>query len=124
MIFATSIHCMDGRVQLPINKYMQKKYNVRYLDAITEPGPNKILAEMADDRLVQSIKNRVDISVHKHGSACIAVSGHADCAGNPADKKTQLKQIDQCADHLKRWYPDPVQIIKLWLDENFKVYEL
>lgn len=124
MTFATSIHCMDGRVQLPIIQYMQDKYNVKYLDAITEPGPNKLLADMDNIQLVDSIKARVDISVHKHGSQLIAISGHADCAGNPTEKEVQLKQIEKCIDHLRKWYPKPVQLIKLWLDEKFIVYEL
>ncbi len=124
MTFATSIHCMDGRVQLPIIHYMQEKYKVKYLDVITEPGPNKILSETRDEQLVQSIKNRIDISVHKHGSALIAISGRADCAGNPADKNTQLKQIEKCVSILKQWYTSSVQIISLWIDENFKVHAL
>ena len=43
--FATAISCMDGRVQDPISRYIKEKFNVDYVDTITEPGPNKIIAE-------------------------------------------------------------------------------
>lgn len=36
---------MDGRVQLPVIKYLQDRFKVQYVDTITEPGPNLILAE-------------------------------------------------------------------------------
>ena len=39
MSFATSIHCMDGRIQEPIIQYIKTKYDVQYVDVITEPGP-------------------------------------------------------------------------------------
>ncbi len=57
MSFCTTINCMDGRVQLPVIKYLQKHFNVDYVDSITEPGPNLILAKQTNfniDGLVKS----------------------------------------------------------------------
>ena len=45
MKFYTVINCMDGRVQLPVIKYLQKRFNVEYVDSITEAGPNLVLSE-------------------------------------------------------------------------------
>ena len=42
MIFFTTIKCKDGRVQLPVISYLQKRFNVQYVDSITEPGPNQM----------------------------------------------------------------------------------
>lgn len=43
MSFCTVINCIDGRVQMPVNQYMQQRFKVKYVDTITEPGPNLIL---------------------------------------------------------------------------------
>jgi hypothetical protein len=45
MHFCTVINCMDGRVQLPVNKYLQKRFNVAYVDSITEAGPVRIISD-------------------------------------------------------------------------------
>jgi hypothetical protein len=119
-LFCASIHCMDGRVQLPIINFIQQNYGYKYVDCITEPGPNKILAEGAENPLTESILNRLSISVNKHKGDLIFVSGHYDCAGNPTEKETQLAQIEKSVVFLKGHYPD-VEIVKLWIDENWKV---
>ena len=70
-IFCTAINCMDGRVQLPVIKFLMEEMKADYVDNITEPGPIKILAERGER--VSAIRDRVDISVKKHGSRYIAV---------------------------------------------------
>ena len=87
MTFCTSIHCIDGRIQEPIIKYLKDNYNITYVDAITEPGSCKILAENKNKISVNSITEKIKISINKHGSKLIAISGHYDCAGNPHDEK-------------------------------------
>jgi hypothetical protein len=121
--FTTAINCMDGRIQIPTNEWMRKKFNVEYVDTITEPGPIKILAENKDTFYVESIKRRVSISVNKHGSRIIAVLGHHDCAGNPVDKAAQVLQIKDSLKVLDSW-GFPVRTIGLWVDENWKVSEV
>ncbi|MCK4433251.1 MAG: hypothetical protein KAV48_04880, partial [Methanomicrobia archaeon] len=56
--FATAINCMDGRVQIPVIEWLKRKYSASYVDMITEPGPNKILAESKDDPVIETIKRR------------------------------------------------------------------
>jgi hypothetical protein len=114
--FATAINCMDGRTQIPVIKWLKKEYNIDYVDMITEPGPNKILAENTDKALVESIKRRVDISVNKHHSRIIAIIGHHDCAGNPTDKETQLHQINSAIKNIKKWGYN-TEVVGLWVDE-------
>jgi hypothetical protein len=119
-IFVTAINCMDGRMQLPINEFMKQKYNADFVDTITEPGPNKILAENLDVQIVASIRRRADISVEKHGSKVVAIVGHFDCGGNPVSKETQMNQLDDAVRIVESWDFD-VEIIKLWVDENWCV---
>lgn len=118
VIFATAINCMDGRVQIPINEWMINRFHVDYIDTITEPGPDKILAE-CDTPLVESIKNRVKISVEKHGSKVVVITGHADCAGNPASKEEHFEHIKKAMKEIAGWNL-PVSICGVWMDTDWK----
>jgi len=123
MRFCTVINCMDGRVQLPIINYMRKRFNTDYVDTITEPGPVKILAEKQPNELVDSILKCLDVSVQKHNSIGIGVVGHIDCAGNPAPRSEQIGQICHAINFLRQRY-DHIEIIGLWIGENWKVCEI
>jgi carbonic anhydrase len=118
-IFATAINCMDGRVQKPVADYIQNTFSVDYVDMITEPGPNKILADNADNAIIQSIKKRVEISVLKHNSKIIAIVGHADCAGNPESEAIQKEHLHEAMQVVRSWGLPVSEIIGLWLDTDF-----
>ncbi|APF20807.1 hypothetical protein Calab_1082 [Caldithrix abyssi DSM 13497] len=123
MRFCTVINCMDGRVQLPVIQYLQNRFNCEYVDVISEPGPNRILAEQTDSTLIASILSRLTISVDKHQSRQIAVVGHHDCAGNPVSKETQLEHLHKAVQFIARRYPEHT-VIGLWVDENWRVEEV
>ena len=120
MTFCTSIHCMDGRIQEPIIKYLKEIHNAACVDTITEPGPCKILAENKDKVSVGSIIKRCEISIEKHGSKLIAISGHHDCAGNPCNEEIQKEQIKNSIAFLKKRYPE-MKIIGLWIDKEWDI---
>ena len=121
--FVTAINCMDGRVQLPVIDWMKKQYAADFVDMITEPGPNKILAEKKPGSCIDSIKKRVEISVLKHASKIIAITGHYDCAGNPVEKETQLLQISTSVKTIKSWGFDAL-VIGLWVDDHWTVHKI
>ncbi len=123
MRFCTVINCMDGRVQVPVLKYLQERFDAEYVDSITEPGPNLILAENTDQATVQSILGRLKISIEQHGSKGIAIVAHYDCAGNPASKDEQIKHIARAIQFIEKYY-DGVKIIGLWVNESWQVEEL
>jgi carbonic anhydrase len=114
---------MDGRTQLPVNAWMRERFGAEFVDTITEPGPNGILAVRADSAAVESILARVRISVEGHGSSAVAVVGHHDCAGNPADETTQLAQVRDAVAVIGEQFPG-VEVIGLWVDEDWQVEEL
>ncbi len=114
---------MVGRVQLPVIHYLKEQYQADYVDSITEPGPNRILAQGDNHEIIENILLRVDISVKKHKSGAIAVVGHHDCAGNPVTKEIQIKQILQAIKFLRNRYPI-IEIIGLWIDENWTIHLL
>ena len=114
---------MDGRVQLPVIEYLIKRFNVEYVDVISEPGPNLILAKQTNFNLVESIFERLKISVNKHNSVGIAIVGHHDCAGNPSSKEEQITHLRNALECVRERY-SRVEVICLWVDEEWKVHEL
>ena len=122
-VFGTVINCMDGRVQLPVNDWLKKHYNLDFIDTITEPGPELALAENTDNSTIHSIRKKVEISVSRHKSNLIAIAGHMDCAGNPADSRTKQEQIAKAIRTVQAWNYD-VQIIGLFVDEDWEVRQI
>ena len=123
MNFCTVINCMDGRVQLPVIKYLQKRFDAEHVDSITEPGPNLILAKQSNVDIVESVFNRLKISVEKHASVGIAVAAHYDCAGNSATEQEQTEHTLDAIKCIKLRYPD-IETIGLWVNENCQVSEI
>ncbi len=123
MNFATAINCMDGRVQLPVIKWISERYDVDYVDMVTEAGPVKVLADNGDAVLQESIRKRVEISVNKHRSKIVALVAHFDCAGNPVEKDIQIGQIKKSFETVRSWGFE-VEIIGLWVDENWEVHQV
>ncbi len=121
--FATAINCMDGRTQVPVTEFLKKKYGVDYVDAITEPGPDGILAANQDKATIESIKKRVGISTGKHHSKHIAIVGHDDCAGNPVNEDTHLAHIRSAVKAVKSWGVT-AEVIGLWVNDKWKVSEV
>ncbi|HDP36071.1 MAG TPA: hypothetical protein ENN29_13295 [Candidatus Hydrogenedentes bacterium] len=120
--FAGAVNCMDGRTQEPVINYLKETLGVDYVDAITEPGPIKLLAENTDPR-VETIKTRCDISLRKHHAVAFAVVSHYDCAGNPVEKEEQMQQLEASIKLLRSWYPE-VAIYGLWVDDAWSVTEV
>ncbi|MFC1948110.1 carbonic anhydrase [Chloroflexota bacterium] len=121
--FGTVINCMDGRVQVPVIDLLKKNYNLDYIDTVTEPGPELVLAENSDNFTIQSIKRKVEISVSRHNSTLIAVAGHMDCAGNPADSRTKQEQITKAIGTVRSWKYG-VRLVGLFVDEDWEVRQI
>ena len=91
--FFTRVGCMDGRVQIPLRIYGQKKFNAEYPDTITEAGIVGILANNPSPEFLALLKSKLDISIDKHHSQGILVNGHQECAGNPVDDSRHIDDI-------------------------------
>ena len=115
--FATSVTCMDGRIQLPLAKWIKENYSVDYVDAITEPGVDKKVAENSD---LESIKHKIGISINAHKSELIVVSGHYDCAGNPVSKEVHISQIKTDVESISSWGLD-AKVVGVWVDDSWNI---
>ncbi len=120
--FATAINCMDGRVQIPVIDYIKNNFGVNFVDMITGPGINYLLA-VGEQATMESVKKCIEISVNYHNSKLIAIIGHHDCAGNPTNKDNQINHIRTAIDKVSSWGFD-AKIIGLWVDENWEVCEV
>lgn len=103
-----------------MNEYLRQLLDVDYVDTITEPGPVRIMAEEPDSPATQSILARVEISVKKHGSQCIAIVAHHDCAGNPVPEQRQKAQSVAAGEFLRARYPT-AQTLALRVDATWTV---
>jgi len=115
--FATSVSCMDGRIQIPLAKWIKANYSVDYVDAITEPGVDKKVADNSD---LESIKTKVGISINAHKSELVVVSGHYDCAGNPVSDEEHIAQIKNSVEVISSWNLG-VKVIGVWVDHSWNV---
>ena len=115
--FATSVSCMDGRIQIPITNWIKENFSVDYVDTITEPGIDKLVADNTD---LESIKIKVGISINKHESELIVVSGHYDCAGNPVSDEEHITQIKKGIEVISSWNLG-VKVVGVWVDDTWKI---
>ncbi len=121
--FGTAINCIDGRTHLPLINWAREKLKIEFLDMITEAGPDKLLSESKDNLSMESIKKKIKISIEKHKSKAIIISGHWDCAGNPVGKEEHIKQIQESIRIMKEWNFG-CNVFGVFIDENWKVLEI
>ncbi|MDI6644948.1 MAG: hypothetical protein QME14_07805 [Methanobacteriaceae archaeon] len=116
--FATCFNCIDGRVQLPVINWITKNYEIDYVDMITEPGMDGLLANKRYDPT--SVLSRLTISINKHDSNHIFIVGHFDCGANQVDEETHKRHIKKAVDRIKN-YTLSCKVIGLWVNEFLQV---
>ena len=117
--FGTAINCIDGRVQEPVVKWLRERYYLDYVDAITEPGADKVLA-LGPAEEVARLREKARISIARHGSSVIAVVGHHECAASPGSREAHLAQIRQAL-HVVRLWGFATTVEGLWVNEMREV---
>jgi carbonic anhydrase len=116
--FFTSVGCMDGRVQTPIANYGQKRYSVLYPDTITEAGLVGLLANNPSVELLDSLKQKVLISVEKHHSKGIIVHGHQACAGNLVEDELHKEETKKAAVVIKGFVSDGIEVKPVFVNKT------
>ena len=121
--FATVVNCMDGRTQLAVIRHVQRRTGARFVDSITEAGPDGILARSGTSAAARAIRRRLGVSEKAHGSRTCYVVAHHDCAGNPVSRAQHLKHVARAVARVRKWAPG-MTVIPLWVDGKWKVHEL
>lgn len=118
-VFVTAINCMDGRTQEPVAAWLKRTFGADYVDTITEPGPDGLLADGRAPE-VAAIRRRLEISVRAHGSQVAAVVSHDDCAGNPVGPDQHREHLRQAVERVRSWGLG-VRVIGLYVNERWAV---
>lgn len=119
--FVTAVTCIDGRIYLPLIKWIQKKYDCQYVDLITEPGVVKSIIN--GNGINQSFIDNIEVSRKKHQTTVLLIAAHHDCAGNPVSDKTQKTQLAEAVSILKPLFPS-MKVEAIWQDRSFKPFLL
>lgn len=118
--FGTALNCIDGRTQIPVIKWLKEKFNVDYVDLVTEPGMDKVLSQGQWGE-IERLREKVIISITAHDSDIVAVVGHYDCAANPVSDCKHFRDIVASTYTVKSWGL-PVVVVGLWVDEFWRVH--
>lgn len=114
MEFATALSCIDGRIQRPVIDFLLGEFDVTYVDTVTRAGMVKYLTSSYDP-VTAGIVVDLDASIRAHSSKALALVAHSDCAGNPIDDESQLRQLDDGVAHFRRRYPE-LDVVGVWVD--------
>ncbi len=98
--FFTSVGCMDGRVQDPIEDLGRARFHALFHDTLT---------------LITSLKKKLLISLEKHHSRGILVHGHQECAGNPVPDEIHIQNILRAADIISELIDHKVPVIAVFV---------
>ena len=99
--FATAINCIDGRAQIPALDWIRLHLNVEYVDLITEPGADKILALETD--IASAIHAKVEFLARVHDPVAITIAGHHDCLANPVSREEHMELIREAVKTIHSW---------------------
>lgn len=124
--FFTSVGCMDGRVQEPILKFGQKKFNAKFADIITEAGLVGVLSKPSqaeskqnvDNNLIKSLKKKILISLERHRSKGIVVHGHQECAGNPVGDERHKDYIRKSVNLIQSFINSFVPVVGVFVKRS------
>jgi hypothetical protein len=108
--FATALNCMDGRCQEKAVAFVKQHTGADYVDMITEPGIDGLLAgshsvvpEGEIPARVEWVKLKASISADGHGSKDVTIFGHCACAGNQADLETHIEHLKEAKKVVEEW---------------------
>lgn len=123
--FFTTVGCMDGRCVEPVISYGREKFGALYPDTITRAGLDGLLPKQSEDlALLDSIKNKLTISIEKHHSKGVVVHGHQECAGNPVDDETHKEHIIKTVEIIKKLTNNVVPVIGVFIKRSNDAWEV
>jgi hypothetical protein len=119
--FATCLNCIDGRIQLPVLKWIIENYSIDFVDMLTEPGMDGFLSHPGAD--LKEILRKIQITIDIHNSEDIFIVAHDDCAGNPVDKETHRNQVTHSVGLIKEFAPS-CRVIGIWVDLDSNIEKI
>jgi len=118
--FATCICCIDGRIHLPLIKWIKEKHRVDFVDIITIPGPDKVISKNSEEEL-KNAKQALIISLNVNGSEKIILSGHYDCRANNVSNQEHIALIKKGVEIINTWEINNAEVFGVWVNEKSEV---
>ncbi|MBU0467744.1 MAG: hypothetical protein KKD07_05405 [Candidatus Omnitrophica bacterium] len=118
---AVCLNCIDGRVQLPVINWIMGHHKVDYVDMITEPGMDGLLAD--NNNPIEEINRKIRISIKNNNANMIFVVGHHDCRANPVKELVHKDQILMAVKRLKPVFSE-MPIKGIWVNSEWKIVQL
>lgn len=116
--FFTGVGCMDGRIHEPVREFGQKQFEAKYMDTITEVGLVGLLAK-GDQKLLNSLNNKITISLEKHHSRGIIVHGHQECAPlSGVSDDEQKDDVQRSVEKVKSLIGSAVSVIGVFVKRD------
>jgi reverse gyrase len=106
---------MDGRVQLPVIKWIIENYEVEYVDMITSPGMDGVLADKKIN--IDDILEKINVSKKVHSTEHIFIVGHHNCLANPVNALTHKTHINEAVNRIKELNSSS-NVIGLWVNNK------
>ena len=120
--FAVLLNCIDGRTQQPLLDWVRRMLDATYVDVVTEPGVDAVLAR-GDDTIVQALLDKVCVSLLAHGAVALIVAGHHDCAANPGEAAQHEQDLAAAVDTLREALPE-LPVRSVYVDSTWSVTPL
>jgi hypothetical protein len=98
---------------------MRDHFAVEWVDMVTEPGADRIMT-LGPPPTIDSIKQKVVLSVKGHHSGVVAVVGHHDCLANPVPRNEHVAYLKQSVERVASWRLS-VRVVGLWVNEHWAV---
>lgn len=121
MPFATCLNCIDGRTHLPLISWIKDRYEVEFVDLITEPGMIEVLACGFHDN--SSLITKIKLSLEKHQPKLIIAAGHYDCAGCLKNNLEHKMDINKAVANIKQLFPK-IPVSGVWINDTWTVEEV
>jgi len=117
--FFTTVGCMDGRVQEPVAEFGRRMFDAKFSDTITEAGLVGLLGENPKQSLLDSIKQKLNISIEKHHSKGILIHGHEECAAsNAVSDELHIEDVKKSVEKIKELTNGKVSVIGLFVKRS------
>jgi Putative carbonic anhydrase len=117
--FGTAINCIDGRTQLPLINWLREVQQLEYIDLITEPGPDGLLAR-DPQRAADLVLPKVRLSLARHASPLLVIAAHHDCLANPISDEEHRALLIPALGVLRGWQLG-VKVMALWVNASWSV---
>ena len=117
--FGTTITCIDGRVHPPLVAWMRGLFSVAYVDLITEPGPDQVVAR-SPERACELLRAKAALSITRHASRVLVLAGHHDCLANPVSEEEHREHLRQAVPVLLAWDLG-IQVVAVWANSRWQI---